>query len=443
MSKFAGGKSVLAQYKVSASPSAESVSTLNDEAAVIYSPAQPARRAAEESAAFAEPVATRPAQHREPSQEVGAQPDESKPSNIAASEPSARVIEDWAAVSSMHEERARQEELVSTTKAVAKFIRFQEAYRLLRADDKSWTPHVASIKRLSAHVKTGGFAGFWWSCLHSEIKDATPDFVDRDFVLALNFVSLDHTNETHRRMLLTIYRKLAKTRRDDPDPPTVGPMWADLGFQGSDPATDLRSTGIFGLLQVLYLIEYYPVFAGLFFRTAISPLREFPFVLVAFNFSGVVMDVLKERGLHDCIHDRRKEADRHNNATGHAEQEKGVESTVASSADPVTGAISGGCAFGSDQWTPPPVLHATCDLLVGSLFEFYREWSKLSARPITDFGPMKGKLREHIRENVASVLKHCETACDRRAVLALESGPAKCSSAATKKDDSKLEFHEF
>lgn len=35
--------------------------------------------------------------------------------------------------------------------------------------------------------------------------------------------------------------------------PRLGPHWAALGFQGDDPATDLRGAGVLGLLQLLYL----------------------------------------------------------------------------------------------------------------------------------------------------------------------------------------------
>ncbi len=342
--------------------------------------------------------------------------------------------DDWAIVSKMHEDGLKA---ACEKRPESRPIRFREAYSLLRSDESSWRPHLGSIKRVSGHVKTGGFSGFLWSCLHTEIKESSADFEDRDFVLALNFVTLDHRNEVHRRIMISIYRKLVKLRREDPDPPTIGPMWADLGFQGSDPGTDLRSTGIFGPLQVLYLLEYYPVLGGTMYKVAVNPIREFPFALVAFNFSGVVMDVLKERGLHDCIHHWRKEAG--------TVREDIAESALPSVVDAATGAISGGCSFGSALWTPPPVIHATCDLLVGCLFEFFAEWVKIPARSISDFGPMKSKLREHIRGNVSSILKNCDRARDRRTVLDLESPAHKRKSQiqSTDKQDEALEFHDF
>jgi hypothetical protein len=35
--------------------------------------------------------------------------------------------------------------------------------------------------------------------------------------------------------------------------PRFGRHWAGLGFQGDDPATDLRGAGVLGLLQLLHL----------------------------------------------------------------------------------------------------------------------------------------------------------------------------------------------
>lgn len=36
--------------------------------------------------------------------------------------------------------------------------------------------------------------------------------------------------------------------------PRFGPHWESVGFQGDDPATDLRGYGMLGLLQMLTLI---------------------------------------------------------------------------------------------------------------------------------------------------------------------------------------------
>lgn len=53
-------------------------------------------------------------------------------------------------------------------------------------------------------------------------------------------------------MLNTIYRHLTGNRFN---PSRYGDHWQDIGFQGSDPATDLRGTGCLGLINILYALD--------------------------------------------------------------------------------------------------------------------------------------------------------------------------------------------
>jgi hypothetical protein len=53
-------------------------------------------------------------------------------------------------------------------------------------------------------------------------------------------------------MLQTIYAQL--TGEKDRPAPRIGRHWERLGFQGGDPATDLRDLGMFSVLQMLYLV---------------------------------------------------------------------------------------------------------------------------------------------------------------------------------------------
>jgi hypothetical protein len=41
-------------------------------------------------------------------------------------------------------------------------------------------------------------------------------------------------------------------------PGHMGPLWEKLGFQGKDPATDLRGAGLMGLKNLHYMAECYP-----------------------------------------------------------------------------------------------------------------------------------------------------------------------------------------
>ena len=64
-------------------------------------------------------------------------------------------------------------------------------------------------------------------------------------------IKLDTSIAEHEILIKTIYKKLA----DRNECRLIGNHWVDIGFQGSDPKTDIRGAGILGLLQVLYYID--------------------------------------------------------------------------------------------------------------------------------------------------------------------------------------------
>ncbi|XP_064493838.1 ELMO domain-containing protein 3-like isoform X3 [Pseudopipra pipra] len=63
--------------------------------------------------------------------------------------------------------------------------------------------------------------------------------------------ALDDSEWVHMRILQTIYRQLTHSRGGCP---RYGTHWEELGFQGVDPGTDLRGTGMLGLMQILFFV---------------------------------------------------------------------------------------------------------------------------------------------------------------------------------------------
>lgn len=59
----------------------------------------------------------------------------------------------------------------------------------------------------------------------------------------------------HKRIMYQIYFGLTQKQ----SPGLVGKQWQDIGFQGNDPRTDVRGSGMLGVLLLLYLIEKFPV----------------------------------------------------------------------------------------------------------------------------------------------------------------------------------------
>jgi hypothetical protein len=78
---------------------------------------------------------------------------------------------------------------------------------------------------------------------------------EKETFFAIAKIPLNNENSLHQQMLLTLYSTLLKTNLECP---RFGPHWESIGFQGNDPATDLRGVGMLGLLQHLYFINTYP-----------------------------------------------------------------------------------------------------------------------------------------------------------------------------------------
>lgn len=117
---------------------------------------------------------------------------------------------------------------------------------------------------------------------------------------------LDDSNVTHMRVLQHVWRKL---HCSEDVPVRISPQWEQIGFQGNDPATDLRGVGILGLLHLLALVERAPrsMQAGMVASRHAS--RHFPFAVASLNFSKLAMELLLEGKLNTaCNHLQAAEA---------------------------------------------------------------------------------------------------------------------------------------
>ena len=109
---------------------------------------------------------------------------------------------------------------------------------------------VAALKP-TLHVEDAP-AGGCLACLFAPPRlDGDELKRDRDEMFATARTKLDDENEVHLAVLHTLYTRLMGTDRAMP---RYGKHWEDVGFQGSDPATDLRGCGMLGLTQLLCLV---------------------------------------------------------------------------------------------------------------------------------------------------------------------------------------------
>ncbi|KAF1511375.1 ELMO domain-containing protein 3, partial [Eudyptula albosignata] len=117
---------------------------------------------------------------------------------------------------------------------------------------------------------------------------------------------LDDNERVHMRILQTIYKKLTRSGLGCP---RYGAHWEELGFQGADPGTDLRGTGMLGLMQMLYFVmdsRTLPLAQEIFKLSQhetqapaimLVLLQNFPFCIMSVNITRIVIQALREECL--------------------------------------------------------------------------------------------------------------------------------------------------
>ena len=98
-------------------------------------------------------------------------------------------------------------------------------------------------------------------------------------------------NATHFQILLTLFKQFTGDRLDCP---RYGSHWEQVGFQGNDPATDLRGVGMLGLIHPLFLVstpELFP-FGAKAFQISLKVDQHFPFMVLSINLTRIAYDAL-------------------------------------------------------------------------------------------------------------------------------------------------------
>jgi len=94
--------------------------------------------------------------------------------------------------------------------------------------------------------------------------------------------------------LYTIYSKLTGNvingyRR-------FGQHWEEIGFQGTDPATDFRGVGILGLFQLTFFVvtpETWKLCKQIY-DLSLDSVQHFPFAIMSMNITQISLQVLRE-----------------------------------------------------------------------------------------------------------------------------------------------------
>ncbi|KAJ8286165.1 hypothetical protein GJAV_G00035250 [Gymnothorax javanicus] len=194
-----------------------------------------------------------------------------------------KAREEWEALESI-------QPVLPEDSAPTPLISFNEALQHFQTTDLS-----EQLRDIQPTLRRTGLAAithflFGPPRLHRELTE------ERDLVFAIARCSLENSQKVHTRVLQTIYKRLTGSRADCP---RYGPHWEAVGFQGTDPATDLRGTGFLGLMHTLYLVmdpEMLPLARDIY-RLSQHPIQNFPFCVMSFNITRIALHALREEAL--------------------------------------------------------------------------------------------------------------------------------------------------
>eukprot|EP00241_Pyramimonas_parkeae_P003356 CAMPEP_0114244054 /NCGR_PEP_ID=MMETSP0058-20121206/11127_1 /TAXON_ID=36894 /ORGANISM="Pyramimonas parkeae, CCMP726" /LENGTH=712 /DNA_ID=CAMNT_0001356953 /DNA_START=355 /DNA_END=2493 /DNA_ORIENTATION=- len=178
----------------------------------------------------------------------------------------------------------------------------------------------------------------------------------RERVFGLAKIQFDDDEPMHFRVLQSIFKKFTGAQGQIP---RYGAHWEDVGFQGSDPATDLRSCGMLGLMQLLYLHHHHKKNAEHIYMLSRDAVQEFPMAPLSINITRITLQALR-RGLLSTEIKKRKD----------------VSSVVS-------------------------------EYYVGGFYQFYLLW-KTGGKTMRDSGFVTKELETHMFANPKKVIEQCQ-----------------------------------
>jgi len=159
---------------------------------------------------------------------------------------------------------------------------FQSAMQLvlesLQQTFKYITPYVDWIQHLSSQ-----YFSFWATdSITEEEKRILQEF--RKYVT----IPYDTQNEAHEKTLFNLFTaSFPNVALED----RITKQWKELGFQGKDPATDFRGTGVFGLKNLVYFAENYPIKFNEYL-IGIKHFDHYPFAVTGINITNALFEIL-------------------------------------------------------------------------------------------------------------------------------------------------------
>eukprot|EP00826_Nyctotherus_ovalis_P018596 TRINITY_DN15583_c0_g5_i2.p1 TRINITY_DN15583_c0_g5~~TRINITY_DN15583_c0_g5_i2.p1 ORF type:complete len:495 (-),score=131.59 TRINITY_DN15583_c0_g5_i2:113-1597(-) len=192
-------------------------------------------------------------------------------------EPTVYQVDDWDKVNQQRriEEEMNEDAIASLTHSkVWDTLRFQDLSKEMATIVREDTRYFNAVKRFYINF----------------IKPVKLDdslALERDTVLAL--MKVEASSDFHWVMLEKIQRLISVYA-----PKEVEKDWVLVGFQGSSPQTDIRGTGMFGVFQIHFFAETYPLLTKRYFLLSIDEKHGFPLAVMMFGFTAMAAETLRE-----------------------------------------------------------------------------------------------------------------------------------------------------
>ena len=116
---------------------------------------------------------------------------------------------------------------------------------------------------------------------------------EREMIFCIAQIDYSQDNKLHYEIFTYIYSYFTGKENC----PVEGTHWEKIGLQDKTPKNDLRATGMFSPLQVLYFIENYPKTSHKFYNFLQSKKIEWLCFVSLLQFTKISMDMLREAKL--------------------------------------------------------------------------------------------------------------------------------------------------
>jgi len=116
----------------------------------------------------------------------------------------------------------------------------------------------------------------------------------RQLIVRRKSTAYDSGNAEHEALLQSLWKAL---KPDETLQARKSKQWGAIGFQGSDPASDFRGMGVFGLEQLVYFAARHGADAKHALQLSLgdgSPLSGFPFAITGINITALMVTALNE-----------------------------------------------------------------------------------------------------------------------------------------------------